>query len=75
MNKKSLSVGNVYVVKHGRDECKARLNNVRIVPGFGRQGNAVRSRTEYHCTKLSTGRDIVLRSPGRFLRIYSEMKP
>ena len=37
MNKKSLSVGNVYVVKHGRDECKARLNFESFPDSVGRE--------------------------------------
>jgi len=62
--------GHIYIVRHAGQLVEVRLNSIKVYyPNFNfnslRPG---RSYTRYHCTKLSTGREVIFKSKVKFLR-------
>jgi len=65
-----LTEGHIYIVRHAGQLTEVRLNSIKVYyPNFNfnslRPG---RSYTRYHCTKLSTGREVIFKSKVKFLR-------
>lgn len=68
MNKADIREGKVYQLRHGGYLTTVRVNSIEERIG-GRIGNSRRYKavTRYYCTKLSTGRTIIVKSAVRFL--------
>lgn len=65
MKQVEIQEGAVYVIRHhGGQLCAVRVERILIVQAWNRRG----LRTQYACTKLSTGNRITVKSAAKFRR-------
>lgn len=74
MKANELQEGKTYLANHSSGRIMVKLHHIRKdAPGVY-SGAGERTRTRYLCTSLKTGREVIFRSPVKFLREVTEDK-
>lgn len=67
MKASEIEVGKEYVIKHHDGSlCTVQVEYLKTRNSYGSRSGVIRTMTHYICTKLSTGRQIEVKSAAKF---------